>query len=183
MTDIPLSRVDKSPEREDRDLFRTYGGPIEVALVPRMHHTDTGDFVARGFFGDDCEITVLFPGRRASEIGPLEAYLRWLDGRARRAAVAAQRPSPNPDLIRLALQIKGAWRVVPAEHSDTPEAHQLIAARWAFKDQSGALVQFGEAPAYDMLHRKRPKSYILSIRETDPSAGPKDDKGGAAPRV
>lgn len=158
-----------SPEQEDRALFRTYGGPIEIELVPKTSRTTSGDFLVQAFFDHTREISVIFPGRRAREIGPLEAHLRWIDSRARRAAVAARRPSPNPELIRLPVKIKGAWRQQFWRDAEDNEngIYQLVAARWAFTDQTGTLVQFGEAPAYDMTTRQRPKSYILTRREID----------------
>ncbi|WP_299673746.1 hypothetical protein [uncultured Roseobacter sp.] len=158
-----------SPEQEDRGLFRTYGGPIEVELVPRLSRDAAGDVVIHAFFKGVREISVMFPGRRAREIGPLHQHLRWLDSRARRAAVAARRPSPSPDLVRLSVQVKGAWRQQSRRDDDDIEngIYQLVAARWAFTDQTGTLVQFGEAPAYDMTARQRPKSYILTTREID----------------
>lgn len=169
MTAIDRPAEEMSPEQEDRSLFKTYGGPIEVDLVPRTTRTSAGDYLVRAYFRKATEITVLFPGRRAREIGPLDTHLRWLDSRARRAAVAAQRPSPNPDLIRLAVQIKGAWRQQfwRDEEGNETGTYQLVAARWAFNNQMGELCQFGEAPAFDVKARARPRSYILSAREID----------------
>ncbi|MCV3271772.1 hypothetical protein [Roseobacter sinensis] len=169
MAQTQASGRGQSPEQEDRALFRTYGGPIEVELVPRLSRTADGDVIISGFFKRSTEISVLFPGRRAREIGPLDAHLRWIDSQARRAAVAARRPSPNPDLIRLPVKIKGAWRQRFWRDADDNETgiYQLVAARWAFTDQTGTLVQFGEAPAYDVSARQRPKSYILTAREID----------------
>ena len=54
-----------SPEEEDRALFTTYGGPIEVEIVPAFQRPSPALFLAKGFFEKNTEIIVLFSGRRA----------------------------------------------------------------------------------------------------------------------
>lgn len=158
-----------TPEQEDRALFKTYGGPIAVELVPQVNHTSASDFLVRGFFNSDTEISVLFPGRRAKDARALESHLRWLDNRVRHAAAKAQSSVPPIDRIRMSVQIKGSWRQNFWRNADGEETgvYQLVAARWAYTDRAGELAQFGEAPAFDTTTRARPKSHILGMREID----------------
>ena len=169
MTEFRRQAPDISPEQEDRSLFKTYGGPIEVELLPQMRRVAAQGLVVRAFFNKTTEISVLFPGRRAAQTAPLETRLRELDNRARCAAAAAHGPSPGPDLIRLPVQIKGAWRQQFWRDDEGNETgtYQLVAARWAFPDKSGELLQFGESPAFDTTARSRPKSYTLNRRDID----------------
>ncbi|WP_300017985.1 hypothetical protein [uncultured Roseobacter sp.] len=173
-TDLQMSfsrrhAPEPSPEQEDRELFKTYGGPIEVELLPQVSRTAAQDVLIRAFFKKTTEISVVFSGRRALDTGPLSAHLKWLDNRARHAAATVQRPHPGPDYVRLPVKIKGAWRQQFWRDSDGNETgtYQLVAARWAFTDKNGQLLQFGEPPAYDVKSRARPKSYILHQRDID----------------
>jgi hypothetical protein len=159
----------QTPEQEDRDLFKTYGGPIAVDLVPQVFRGGQGDVLIRGFFNGSVHIDVVFSGRRAADVGPLMGQLKAVDSHARLSAAAAKRPEPQIDHIRLPVQIKGSWRhsfVTDKEGQDT-RSYQLIAARWAFADASGQLAQYGEAPACAPQTKERRKSYILNAREFD----------------
>ncbi|MBW4709295.1 hypothetical protein KX928_16000 [Roseobacter sp. YSTF-M11] len=169
MPDAKNHTADITAEQEDRALFKTYGGPIAIELVPRMNRVRADTLLIRGFFDNNTEITAVFSGRRARETGPLEAQLQWLDNQARHAAVAARRPVPAADMIRLQVQIKGCWRhdFRRDDEGNETRSYQLVVARWAFTNPRGELQQFGEPPSFDTRTRKRPKSYILGMREID----------------
>lgn len=158
-----------SPAEEDRNLFKTYGGPIAVDLTPQIHRNPNGDVLVRGFFKQSVEIVVVFSGRRVAEVGALQAQLKAVDSQLRRAAVAAQRPEPMINRIRMPVQIKGSWRHSYTQDADGKETreYQLIAARWAFADSNGQLAQFGVAPVASPTASLRKKSYILNMREFD----------------
>ncbi|QJF52659.1 hypothetical protein [Roseobacter ponti] len=164
-----IAADDISPELEDRGLFRTYGGPVAVELIPQLNRLSATNLIVRGFFEKETEIAVVFAGRRARETGPLEAHLRWVDGRVRQAAVASKRPVPPVEFMRLPVQIKGSWRkqFFQDDEGNETRTYQLVAGRWAFSGQDGKLQQFGAPPACDISTRNRPKSYILRPREID----------------
>ena len=167
MTDLPAGG--DIAQEEDRALFKTYGGPIAVSLVPQVHRTLTGDVLVRGYFDATTEIFLLIAGRRAREAKALEARLKGLHEGANGAAVRAGKPLPSVNQIRLPLQVKGTWRQKFWREEDGSDVrtHQLVAARWAYKDRTGALVQFGMAPAVVRTPQRRAKSYILQTREID----------------
>lgn len=169
MTDLQHKTNTASPEQEDRALFKTYGGPIAVDLIPQVFRGSAGDVLIRGIFNSDVEIDVVFPGRRAGETGPLMAQLKAVDSQMRLAAAGANRPAPPIDSIRIPVQIKGSWRHEFRQDADGKDirSYQLVAARWAFADKTGELVQFGEAPAVMPQAKTRQKSYILNAREFD----------------
>ncbi len=158
-----------TPEQEDRVLFKTYGGPIAVDLIPQAQRNARGDMVIRGFFNSKFEIEVVFSGRRTAEVGPLIAQLKTVDRHMRQAALSAGRPEPHVDQIRLPVQIKGSWRhhFNPDAEGQEAREYQLVVARWAYADKSGNLAQFGEAPACAPQAKTRRKSYILNAREFD----------------
>ncbi|MFK7744240.1 MAG: hypothetical protein AB8B47_04230 [Roseobacter sp.] len=168
-----------TPEQEDRGLFKTYGGPMEVEMVPHVTRPKKFLFLAKAYFETNTEILAVFSGRRATETTPLRRLLNAMENNARQHAVARRAPPPNLDLIRLPVQIKGSWQYEFYRNDDGEEIKvvQLIVARWAFSDATGKLHQFGEAPAYDLQTRQRNKSYILQTRDVD--AIPRDSRLGA----
>jgi hypothetical protein len=169
MTNRQSSTNALSPEQEDRKLFKTYGGPIAVDMIPHVFRGSAGDVLIRGFFNKDVEIDVVFPGRRAAETGPLLAQLKAVDSQMRMKAAGAGRPAPPVTSIRMPVQIKGSWRHEFRQDAEGKDirSYQLVAARWAYADKSGQLAQFGDAPAVLPQARTRKKSYILNAREFD----------------
>ncbi|WP_300036333.1 hypothetical protein [uncultured Roseobacter sp.] len=164
-----IGRLGETPEQEDRDLFRTYGGPIRVEIVPGFHRSGKYLFLARAFFQQDKEIVTLFSGRRALDTGPLAQTLQALESLAAQRAAAERRPAPPKDAIRLPVQIKGAWQHQYYADDDGEEVKifQLVVARWGFTDLQGQSHQFGESPACDVKSSRRVKSRMLQPREID----------------
>jgi len=156
-------------EAEDRALFKTYGGPIEVDMVPLVSRPNKTLFLAKAFFEGTREIVVVISGRRAQEAKTLESYLKLFESSAQKTAAARGAPPPHPNAIKLPVQIKGSWEVKLQSQNGGEDVKvvQLIAARWAFTDNKGTLHQFGESPAFDSTTRRRKKSYILQSREID----------------
>lgn len=168
-----------TPEAEDRALFKTYGGPIEVEMVPLVSRPNKNLFLVKAYFEKTRDIVVVISGRRAQEAKTLEAYLKQVESAALQHAAARRVPAPDPNSIKLPVKIKGSWEVKLQSRVDGEEVKvvQLIAARWAFTDRSGTLHQFGESPAFDSTTRRRKKSYILQSREID--AVPRAPRFGA----
>ena len=164
-----FGRLGESPEQEDRDLFKTYGGPIEVEIVPGFHRSGRYLFLARAFFETDKEIVCVFSGRRALDTGPLARTLQAMESVAAQRAAAQRRPPPPKDAVRLSVQIKGAWQHQYYSDDDGEEVKifQLVVARWGFTDLQGQAHQFGESPAFEVRAQRRVKSRILQHREID----------------
>lgn len=179
ISNMRLGQKDASPEAEDRALFKTYGGPIEVEMVPHVSRPGKHLFLCRAFFESTREIVVVISGRRTEEVKPLENFLKQMESASHQQAVARCAPAPTTDQVRVPVQIKGSWDV--RVHSDPDEEDikivQLIVARWAFTDPGGKLHQFGESPAFDQTTQRRGKSYILQSREID--AVPRAPRFGA----
>ena len=150
-------------------LFKTYGGPIAVDLIPQVLRGSQGDVLVRGFFNTSVAIDVVFAGRRARMVMPMLTQLKAVDKQLRQTASAAGHPDPKIDSIRFPVQIKGSWRhnVAQDRQGDPTRSYQLVAARWAYAGSDGELVQFGEAPAVMPEAKARKKSYILNAREFD----------------
>lgn len=180
MENSSIGTLGATPEQEDRALFKTYGGPMEVEIVPHFQRPKKHLFLAKGFFDGNTEIIAVFSGRRALETKPLSQYLKALENATRQRAVAHRLPPPNLESIRLSVQIKGSWQYKFYRDADGEEfkVFELLVARWAFTDQQGTLHQFGEAPAFDVKTRKRNKSYILQSRDVD--AVPRESRLGNA---
>ncbi|WP_298839130.1 hypothetical protein [uncultured Roseobacter sp.] len=175
-----IGRLGESPEQEDLDLFRTYGGPIEVEIVPGFHRSGRYLFLARAFFESDKEIVTVFSGRRALDTGPLARTLQALESLAAQRAAAQRRPPPPKDAIRLPVQIKGAWQhqYYADDEGEEVKIFQLLVARWSFTDLQGQEHQFGESPAGAVRAQRRVKSRILQRREID--AVPRERASGPA---
>ena len=143
----PVSEI--TPEYEDAGLFKNELCQVIVELVPQMSRTGRGDLRVRGFVNGTLEIEVLFAGRRASELNPLESRLRCQLAKTRRSAASANQPTPAIDTIRYPVRIEGAWR--PKFRRDPAgwetRSYHLVAARWAMVDVNGDSVSFGMPPA------------------------------------
>lgn len=169
-----------TPEEEDRALFTTYGGPIEVELVPAFQQPNPALFLVKAFFEKTTEIITVFSGRRVRETEHLRRTLAAMDSMAKQRAAAKRAPPPPTGHIRLPVQIKGSWqhRYMANDRGEDVKIIQLIAGRWTFNDLRGDAHQFGEAPAFDLNARRGAKSYILQRREID--AVPRSSRLGEA---
>ncbi len=158
-----------SPEEEDRALFTTYGGPIEVEMVPAFQQPKAALFLVKAYFEKTTEIITVFSGRRAREAEHLRRTLATMDSIAKQRAAAKRAEPPPAGLIRLPVLIKGSWqhRYVANEQGEDVKIIQLIAGRWTFKDLRGEMHQFGEGPAIDINARRGKRSYMLQEREID----------------
>lgn len=138
-----------SPDYEDAGLFSGNICQISVELVPQMRRTDRDDLVVRGFVNGNREVEVLFAGRRARNVGPLETRLKGLLTRARQAAEAARQEVPDVDRVRCPVRIEGAWRRKTFRDESGWETHSynFVAARWSLLNKDGQSVSFGEPPA------------------------------------
>lgn len=162
-------RAGVTPEEEDRALFTTYGGPVEVEIVPAFQQPSRTLFLAKAFFEKNTEIIAVFSGRRALQTEHLRRTLAALESITSQRAAAKRMAPPGPEAIRLPVQIKGSWqhRYMANDQGENVKIIQLIVGRWAFKDLRGDAHQFGEAPAFDINARRGNKSYILQKREID----------------
>lgn len=143
-----------SPDYEDAALFSGSICQISVDLVPQMQRNDRNDLLVRGFVGGHHEIEVLFAGRRARDVGPLETRLKLLWSRARQSAKASQKDLPDIDLIRYPVRIEGSWRRKTKRDESGWETHSynFVAARWSLMNNDGHPVFFGEPPAIPPRH-------------------------------
>ncbi len=169
MEENHIGRPGATPEEEDRALFKTYGGPIEIDMTPGFQRPNKFLFLAKAYFEKDTEIVAVVSGRRAGETGLLVQTLSAMESAANQKAVARRAAPPKVDDIRLPVQIKGSWQyhVYSDANGDDVRVFQLVVARWGFKDIRGRLHQFGEAPAFDTSARRKNASYILQRREID----------------
>ena len=135
-----------SPEGEDDGIYRSGIVRLTVRLVPVFGRNTRGDLMIKGYVGPESAIDVVFPGRRRRDASDLEQRLKaeW-----QRIAQAARSRGRTPDIetARLPVMVEGAWR--PRFRRDDQgwqtRDHQFYAARWAFVDQAGQSVTFGEA--------------------------------------
>lgn len=143
-----------SPDFEDAGLFSGSICQISVELVPQMRRTDRNDLLVRGFVSGQHEVEVLFAGRRARDVGPLEARLKGLWTRARQTAEAARQESPDVDRVRCPVRIEGAWRRKTFRDESGWETHSynFVAARWSLLNKDGQSISFGEPPAIPPRH-------------------------------
>jgi hypothetical protein len=134
---------------EDAGLFKTAVCDLMLELIPQMRRNDRQDLIVRGFVDRKTEIDIFFAGRRAAEVGPLEAQLKALMARARKKAEAAGNPPPDVEKIRLPVRAEGAWRRSLQRDDSGWETgtYHFVVARWSLLDRDGNTVTFGEAPA------------------------------------
>lgn len=134
------------PAYEDAGLFKNTVAPFSVELVPQTHRNTRQDLVVRGFLNDH-EISVMFAGRRAKQVVPLEARLSSMILQARRYANGTHKPL-ELDHLRLPLWVEGAWRSSFLRDASGWETrtYQLMVARWRLPDARGTFEYFGAAP-------------------------------------
>lgn len=156
-------------EEEDRALFTTYGGPIEVEMVPAFQQPNAALCLVKAYFEKNTEIIAVFSGRRVRQTEHLRRTLSALESLAGQRAAAQRSLPPRPEQIRLPVQVKGSWqhRLMTNDKGEDVKIIQLIVGRWTFKDLRGDMHQFGEAPAFDIDARRGKRSYILQEREID----------------
>ena len=134
-----------TPQGEDEGIFRAGVVRLTVRVVPVFGRNTRGDLMIKGYVGPDSAIDVVFPGRRRRDACPLEQRLKAEWQRIAQAARARGR-EPDIETMRLPVMVEGSWR--PRFRRDDQgwqtRDHQLYAARWAFVDESGQSVTYGE---------------------------------------
>ncbi|MEP1519173.1 hypothetical protein [Ascidiaceihabitans sp.] len=136
------------PAYEDAGLFKNTVSPIDVELVPQMQRNARQDLVVRGFL-QDRSIDVVFAGRRAKQVAPLETHLSAMVAHARRWAQGqGLGKSVDVESLRLPLRIEGAFR--PKFSRDVSgwetRAYQIMVSRWTMIDAVGNITVFGTQP-------------------------------------
>lgn len=134
---------------EDAGLFKTAICDLMIELIPLMRHNDRQDLIVRGFVDRKTEVDIFFAGRRAAEVGPLEAQLKALMTHARKLASEAGARPPQVEKIRLPVRVEGAWRRSLKRDDSGWETgtYHFVVARWSLLDKAGNTVSFGETPA------------------------------------
>ena len=137
-----------TPFYEDAGLFKTALCDMMLELIPQIRRNDRQDLIVRGFVDRKTEIDVFFAGRRASDVGPLEAQLKSLMSRARQKAVETNAPPPDVEKIRLPVRAEGSWRrsLQRDESGWETGTYHFVVARWSLLDRDGNTVSFGERP-------------------------------------
>lgn len=122
---------------EDAGLFQGELSRLEFELIPQMRRNDRGDLLIRSFINKHLEVEVVFAGRRAEEVAPLEKKLRHMMSRAR--ATRSRLTDQDIEAIRLPVKIEGTW--TPVFHRDIQgqetRTYQFFAARWSFEGHDG----------------------------------------------
>lgn len=133
---------------EDAGLFKTNICQMMIEVIPQMQRNDRQDLVVRGFVDRKTEIDVLFAGRRAKEVGPLENQLKAMMANARKIAAETGAKPPDVGKIRLPVRVEGAWRRTLQRDDSGWETgtYHFVVARWSLLDKDGNTVSFGEAP-------------------------------------
>ncbi len=136
------------PAYEDAGLFKNTVAPFSVELVPQTHRNTRQDLVVRGFLNHR-EISVIFAGRRAKQVMPLEARLSSMILQARHYANGTKN-ALDLDHLRLPLWVEGAWRYSFLRDTSGWETrvYQLMVARWRLPDARGNFEYFGMAPVF-----------------------------------
>lgn len=145
---VPQSGPEITPFYEDAGLFRTALCDMMLELIPQMHRNDRQDLVVRGFVDRKTEVDILFAGRRAAQVGPLENQLKTLMKHARKKTDETGRPPPDVSKIRLPIRAEGAWRRTLRRDETGWETgtYHFVVARWSLLDGKGNTVTFGESP-------------------------------------
>lgn len=143
-----------SPAYEDNGLFKAPVRKVTVALVPQIARNNRQDVVVRGFVEPNIEVSVIFAGRRAKMVAPLEAQLRRRLFRAK--ASVTQWDQAALDSATLLVSIEGSWR--PRFERDPAgwetRSYHLMAARWALIDAAGMTQMGGEGPVRSSAPRE-----------------------------
>lgn len=137
-----------SPFYEDAGLFRTALCDMMLELIPLTRRNERRDLIVRGFVDRKNEIDVLFAGRRAALVGPLEDQLKSLMTKARHQAKIREAAQPDVAKVRLPLRAEGAWRRTLHRDDSGWETgtYHFVVARWSLLDKEGETVTYGEAP-------------------------------------
>ncbi|MEO9650714.1 MAG: hypothetical protein ABJE99_09455 [Roseobacter sp.] len=142
------SSAEVTPAYEDAGLFKTAICDLMLELIPQIRRNDRQDLVVRGFVNRKSEVDIIFAGRRAAEVGPLEKQLKTLMARARKYASETNSAVPEVEKIRLPVRAEGSWRrslFRDANGWETGKYH-FVVARWSLLDSNGRTVSFGESP-------------------------------------
>lgn len=147
------------PAYEDAGLFKSTITPIHLELVPHLHRNARQDLVVRGFVGKQQAISVVFAGRRAKQVAPLEAQLHSIMAQARRAAQGDTGTAFTTDQLRMPLKAEGAWRPTFLRDDsgwETRDYHFMV-ARWTMIDGAGNIDVYGAAPVLSLARRLKKK--------------------------
>lgn len=134
------------PAYEDAGLFKNTVAPIDLYLVPEMHRNARQDLVVRGFVQGH-QMDVIFAGRRAQQVRPLEMHLINLLSQYRGRAHGGNAPL-NIDNLRVPLRVEGTFRPKFSSDNDGWETrcYHYMVARWTMIDPQGNIDVYG-APA------------------------------------
>lgn len=137
---------DISPRYEDTGLYNNALVVSKVELVPMMTRNNRRDLVVRGYVQGQSEVSVVFPGRRAREVAPLQLRLQSMLERYRKEAQTVD--ETDIDTLRLPVTVQGRWR----SHFQRDKSgwqtrgYQLVAAQWGMINEMGEAVFYGEPP-------------------------------------
>lgn len=137
---------DISPEQEDAGLYSSALVVAKVELVPVLTLSNRRDLVVRGYVQRQSEISVVFPGRRTRDLGPLRLKLQSMLARASKDGQPLS--ETDIDMLRLPVTVQGRWRSHFQRDKSgwQTRAYQLVAARWGMINEAGEAVFYGEQP-------------------------------------
>lgn len=134
-----------TPLIEDGGLFKREVRDVAVELVPVFWRNNRNDLLVTGLVPPGTEIEVVFAGRRTREAVSLVDRMKHLRRQGLRCADSGHEALNAVRQLRLAVQIRGTWRLRFERDDSGWEAkkYQLIAAQWAFHDLDGFRVVAG----------------------------------------
>ncbi len=169
-----------TPLIEDGGLFKREVRDVAVELVPVFWRNNRNDLLVTGLVPPGTEIEVVFAGRRTREAVSLVDRMKHLRRQGLRCADSGHEALNAVRQLRLAVQIRGTWRLRFERDDSGWEAkkYQLIAAQWAFHDLDGFRVVAGcppaePEPAQRLQERARAERARLAARRSR-AAAPRD---------
>lgn len=142
--------ADITPEYEDAGLFANGTCDVTVHLIPIIRRNGRRDIIVTGIVATDREVSVNFPGRRKDAASPIVSHLETIRNQTRQRAAQQGLTAPPLKDMRVPVRVEGTWRkhvVADADGWET-RSYELMAARWAIVDKTGASVQYGEPPVF-----------------------------------
>lgn len=123
-----------TPREEDAGIFKTPVIDVALDLSPFVRKSSRGDAIYIGLIGDK-EVEVVFPGRRAQDLGRLRSAL-------------AERQKQTHGHANLPILAKGVWRSRNMEEDGlvTERVYQFMVSEWHIPDENGGGTSFGEPP-------------------------------------
>lgn len=142
----PASQI--TPLIEDGGLFKREVRDVAVELIPVFSFNNRNDLVVKAIVRPETEIEVVFAGRRMPHAASLVDRMKMLRAAGVRLAETGHDAMANIRRLRLALQVRGTWRLrfEPDSSGWEVKKYQLIAAQWAFQDGDGYKVLAGWPP-------------------------------------